>query len=332
MRDATRREAKRADSRVTLYFAFTRGTLFEGLFDADEIIAHGFRDFENKHNPGLTGVLLWDSQPDDGVQYKPLIEVVLDIPVDQKDAERQDLILKNPASSAQAPKRARVKLEVWTEAQTLLFLSEAKDTSPYYPVYLFLVGTGARIGEALGLTWRDLALGDGVAYIAQALQRTDGGGYALKEPKTAHSRRAITLPPEGVECLRSQRAQQEEEQKRPGPCEGGAQCTRPRCKRWHALDLVFCQPNGKPLHDNNVRQRDLRPLCVKLSLPYHRALHNFRHGHGSHLLQRGVSVKVVQERLGHATASFTLSTYAHVLAGAEAQAARAISAMLRGDQ
>ena len=58
------------------------------------------------------------------------------------------------------------------------------------------------------------------------------------------------------------------------------------------------------------------------------AFHLFRHAHGSYLLQRGVSVKVVQERLGHKTAAFTLSTYAHVLHGIQAQAARAVSAML----
>jgi integrase len=56
---------------------------------------------------------------------------------------------------------------------------------------------------------------------------------------------------------------------------------------------------------------------------------NLRHAHGSYLIQRGVSVKVVQERLGHATAAFTLNTYAHVLAGMQPQAARAISEMLR---
>jgi integrase len=96
------------------------------------------------------------------------------------------------------------------------------------------------------------------------------------------------------------------------------------------LDLVFCQSTGKPLHDNNIRLRDLKLLCEKLGLPYHRAIHNFRHAHGSHLLQRGVSIKVVQERLGHSSASFTLQTYAHVLAGMEAQAAQVVSEMLNG--
>ena len=248
-----------------------------------------------------------------------------------KDAERQDLILKNPASAAQAPRRARVKLDVWTEAQTLLFLSEAKASSPYFPVYLFLAGTGVRIGEALGLTWQEVALGDGIAYIEQTLERPSGGGHRLKAPKTEHSRRAITLPSEVAEQLRNLRALQEKEQARRGLCERGKMCSRPRCSKWHQFGLVFSQQNGKPIHDNNIRLRDLKPLCTKLGLPYHRALHNFRHAHGSYLLQRGVSIKVVQERLGHSTAAFTLSRYAHVLTGMQEQAAKAASAMLNGE-
>ena len=249
-----------------------------------------------------------------------------------KDAERQDLILKNPAATAQAPKRARVKLDVWTEAQMLLFLSEAKVRSAFYVLYLVLAGTGVRLGEALALTWRDISLGDGIVSIAQTLERPAGGGYQLKAPKTEHSRRAIVLPPEVAEELRRLRARQQAESAKREVCGDGAACRRQHCPRWHRLDLVFCQSTGKPLHDNNVRLRDLKPLCANLGLPYHRALHNIRHAHGSYLLQRGVSIKAVSARLGHSDAAFTLNRYIHVLVGMEAQAAQAASEMLTGSR
>src|SRR5579871_1698332 len=60
--------------------------------------------------------------------------------------------------------------------------SEAKVSSPHYPLYLFVVSTGVRIGEALGLTWRDLSLRGCTVTISQALQRPKGGGFTLKEP------------------------------------------------------------------------------------------------------------------------------------------------------
>jgi len=124
-------------------------------------------------------------------------------------------------------------------------------------------------------------------------------------------------------------ARQEKDRLRHGLCSQQAQCTRPACNGWHDLGLVFCQPNGKPLHDNNLRQRDVRRICEKLGLSWRRTLHNLRHAHGSYLIQRGVSVKIVQERLGHSSPAFTLTVYTHVLAGMQEQATRAISEMLR---
>lgn len=247
------------------------------------------------------------------------------------DAERQDLILKNPAHLAVAPKRAKTRPEVWTEAQTFLLLSEAKASSTYYPLYFFLVCTGVRLGEALGLRWRDLNLdkAEADATIVRTLQRCKGGGYLLKQPKTHRSSRVVTLPAEVVDELRALKAREVENRSRRVPCERGQQCARPVCPRWHEFGLVFSQPNGLPLHANNLRQRDLHPLAVRLGLPWRRALHNLRHAHGSYLLQRGVSVKVVQERLGHSSPAFTLATYTHVLAGMQAQAVRAVSDMIQ---
>ena len=42
-------------------------------------------------------------------------------------------------------------------------------------------------------------------------------------------------------------------------------------------------------------------------------LHDLRHTHATLLLKAGVPIKVVSERLGHATPGFTMATYQHVL-------------------
>jgi integrase len=44
-------------------------------------------------------------------------------------------------------------------------------------------------------------------------------------------------------------------------------------------------------------------------------LHDLRHTPGTLLIKAGVPVKVVSERLGHATPAFTIDTYQHVLPG-----------------
>jgi integrase len=46
------------------------------------------------------------------------------------------------------------------------------------------------------------------------------------------------------------------------------------------------------------------------------------HTHGTLLIKAGVPVKVVSERLGHATPAFTIETYQHVMPGMQADAAR----------
>ena len=56
--------------------------------------------------------------------------------------------------------------------------------------------------------------------------------------------------------------------------------------------------------------------------------HDLRHAHASHLLAAGVNVKVVSERLGHASAAFTMDVYAHVMPGQQADAAAAVSALV----
>lgn len=66
--------------------------------------------------------------------------------------------------------------------------------------------------------------------------------------------------------------------------------------------------------------RDLPALTV----------HQLRHTHASLLFEAGQSVKVVQERLGHASAQVTLNTYAHLLDDAQTRAAAALDDLLSG--
>ena len=60
-------------------------------------------------------------------------------------------------------------------------------------------------------------------------------------------------------------------------------------------------------------------------------LHDLRHTHGTLLIAAGVPVKVVSERLGHATPAFTIDTYQHVLPGMQADAARIFEHLVVGE-
>ncbi len=76
--------------------------------------------------------------------------------------------------------------------------------------------------------------------------------------------------------------------------------------------------------------------CVAGSIPARGAtkylvdgLQVFSIDDASHLLAAGVNAKVVSERLGHSSVSFTLDTYGHVMPGQQSEAAEAAAALLR---
>jgi integrase len=59
-------------------------------------------------------------------------------------------------------------------------------------------------------------------------------------------------------------------------------------------------------------------------------VHDLRHSHASLLLAAGVPVKVVSERLGHATVTITMEIYQHVMPGMQAEAAAKFAALVGG--
>ncbi len=60
-------------------------------------------------------------------------------------------------------------------------------------------------------------------------------------------------------------------------------------------------------------------------------LHDLRHTHATILLGAGVPVKVVSERLGHASATITLGVYAHVMPGMQREAADRLALLVYGE-
>ena len=88
-----------------------------------------------------------------------------------------------------------------------------------------------------------------------------------------------------------------------------------------ASDRVFTNDLGQPIRPDSVSQAFAR-LVEQSGLAKVR-LHDLRHTHASQLLMADVNVKVVSERLGHASVSFTLDVYGHVMPGQQAAASAA---------
>ncbi len=91
--------------------------------------------------------------------------------------------------------------------------------------------------------------------------------------------------------------------------------------------LVFCQPNGRPLHPHNISARQFPRLCEAAGVPRIR-FHDLRHTHATWLLAAGVHPKVVAARLGHSSTKLTLDTYSHVVESVEREAGNVVGSLL----
>jgi integrase len=232
------------------------------------------------------------------------------------DAERNGLVTRNVARLANAPSlsTARSKgpeMHVWTPLELSAFLRSIEGNRNE-ALFRLLAMTGMRRSEAVGLRWSDVDLRVGALTVAQAATVVDGE-EVIDVPKTRRSRRTIDLDPDTTTMLELHQREQREMLLRLG-------ATAP------VGDRVFTNEMGDPIRPSSVGQAFGR-LVASAGVPRIR-LHDLRHTHASHLLMAGVNVKVVSERLGHASVSFTLDTYGHVMPGQQAQAAAAAASLL----
>lgn len=228
-------------------------------------------------------------------------------------AVKWGLIARNPADQTEPPKRLRAKPQVWSVEQVQQFVEEARRTSPYYLAYAVALAGGLRQGEIFGLRWSDVDLASSIVRVSQTLERP-GRNPGFGDTKTDRSHRSVLLPVELVTELRHWKKRQAEERLKRGAA-------------YRDFGLVFAAGDGGPLHPHNIVRRDFHPLVARLGLP-RITFHGLRHVHATLLVASGVDVRTVSDRLGHASAGFTLSVYAHALPGTQEKAAQASSTFL----
>lgn len=221
-------------------------------------------------------------------------------------AVRKRLLAYNPLLAVDPPTVRTRPGMVLTIPQIQHFLRVAASDG-YSPLWLLIVQTGMRRGEALGLCWQDIDWERKRLQVRQCVEVLNGAAH-LTTPKTAAARRSITLFPESVAALAAHRKRQVARRLAAGPA-------------WLENDLIFTTPAGGPLNPNNVlrnlaliqRKANAMPdVPTEMVLPRF-TIHDLRHTHATHLLMDGWSVAVVSRRLGHATPAITLQLYAHAI-------------------
>jgi integrase len=229
------------------------------------------------------------------------------------DAARKGTVIRNVVELADAPSlqaRKRPEVKAWEVDQLVRFLGEV---TPHRmgPAFYFAAHTGMRRGEVLGVRWRDLDLDVGRVSVRQALVSV-AYQTSISDVKTGTSRRTIDIDDDVAQVLRDWRKARTEE--RDG--------LEPRSD-----DLVFVKADGTSMHPDIFSQLFDRTVA-RIDVPAI-SLHDLRHTHATLLLKAGVHVKVVSERLGHASVAFTMNVYQHVLPGMQAEAAGTFGALIR---
>lgn len=227
-------------------------------------------------------------------------------------AERDRLIVRNPATGAELPQQQRQERVVPDLEQKHQLLATSERTGNRWNALWYLLANGGlRPSEALGLTWEDVGR-DRVHIRRVLVMGLPGGGWKLTDPKTKGSRRTVTLGAPTMEALAWHRTRQEADKETAG-------------SRYVDHGFVFAGETGEPMSLRNMTARQFVPLLKAAGLP-RIPVYSLRHMHATHLLSAGVPVKVVSERLGHASPVMTLNIYAHVLAGQQEDAVAKLEA------
>jgi integrase len=228
------------------------------------------------------------------------------------DALDAGIVRVNAAARARPPRphAANAPRHAWTAGELARFLAVAEQ-SPLGAAWRLAAMTGMRRGEILGLRWHDVDLANARVAVRQARVAV-GYEVVTSSPKTRRVR-TVDLDQGTVAALQRHRD-------RPV----GAMVDQG--VRAADRDLVFRRLDGAPMHPHSLSKAFDR-LVAQAGLPRIR-LHDLRHTHASIALAAGVPVKVVSERLGHASPAFTLSQYAHTLPGMQREAAELVAGLV----
>lgn len=218
-----------------------------------------------------------------------------------QQAMREELVARNVARIVETPTVTPKEVRPLDGVEARLLLKTAR-SHRLYALWLLLVSTGLRRGEALALTWSDVDLANRQLRVRRNVQRIRRE-LLFGTPKTTRSIRTVSLPRHLVRALTSHREQQERERKVAG-------------KKWQPTagqpdGLIFTTQTGRVIDPRSLN-RMLTILCRDANVRRVR-VHDLRHTCASLLLASGVDARTIMETLGHSTITMTLDTYAHVM-------------------
>lgn len=258
-------------------------------------------------------------------------------------AVRDGYIRVNPAKEAMAeikrshnwakPKRHALTSE--EQSAFINYVSNSKIYRHWLPIFTFLLGTGCRIGEAVGLLWSDCDFENEVINISHNLiyrkyPGEDQSAHHFNTPKTEAGVRTIPMHPEVKRALR----EQWEMQSLLGACDTVVD---------GLSGFVFQNRYGDPLTAKSVNsairricsdyardeaarasQSGANPIYIR---PF--SVHNLRHTFCTRLCENETNIKAIQEIMGHSDIETTMNIYAEATDSAKRSAIKSLEGKVR---
>tara|TARA_Y100001936_G_C15994879_1_gene624460 strand:+ start:99 stop:1292 length:1194 start_codon:yes stop_codon:yes gene_type:complete len=209
------------------------------------------------------------------------------------DALKWNYVNLNPADLVDKPKKDKPEISFLTIEEMNEF-TESMSISTWGELAYVACWTGMRMGELLGLKWGDINLDQEFISVQRSLifdTKTKQSFY--EKPKTKTSIRRIDIDVDLKHYLRSMKENQ--------------------LSIFNEVDddsPVFRYLDGKPFNNQSVSQ-GIKKGLQKMGRG-DCSMHSLRHSHASALLSADAPLKVVSERLGHASIAITADTYSHV--------------------
>lgn len=242
-------------------------------------------------------------------------------------AVRDDIIRKNPVDGAYAEikkrhggsRKTRKALTVEQQRAFMEYVADSPFFYHWYPFFTFLLGTGCRIGEAVGIRWDDIDMKKRIISINHSLtyySRSDDSfkcEFRVSEPKTEAGVRNIPMMQPVYDVLKEEWERQMEE----GFCVENVD---------GMTNFVFTNRFGMPhnpaavnraikrivdAHNSEEEVEAKKKTREPVMIPNF-SCHVFRHTFASRFCENEINIKVIQQVMGHADVSTTMNIYAEV--------------------
>lgn len=212
-----------------------------------------------------------------------------------KEAVKSGYLTTNPSEFIILPKAQRFEANFYTAKQVSEMLTLIKN-EPLYPLIYFTVVFGLRRSEVLGLKWDSINFETNKLTIKHTVVRFSEL-VEKDSTKNASSYRTYPLTNEIKRILLNIKEAEQNNAQLFG-------------REYIKNDYLFKWENGSPYSPNYITHK-FKALLVKYDLPIIR-FHDLRHTCASLLVDKGYSMKDIQEWLGHSDFSTTANIYSHL--------------------